>query len=86
VFLTLTIPVYLHWNHEYIPNWDKQDKKIYPTGKHKPPLDIGANYFPLLGCYSSKSLATVIQHFLWIQAYSYIKLIASSLIFYSCPS
>ncbi|XP_046636026.1 glycoprotein endo-alpha-1,2-mannosidase-like isoform X2 [Daphnia pulicaria] len=59
--------VYLHWNHEYIPNWDKQDTNIYPVGKHSPPDDIGANFYPLLGCYSSKNPATVAQHMKWIR-------------------
>ena len=58
---------YLHWNHEYIPNWDKNDKKIYPTGKHQPPDDLGANFYPQLGCYSSKSAAVVDQHMQWIR-------------------
>ena len=31
-----------HWNHEYIPPWDKNDHKIYPTGAHVPPKDVGA--------------------------------------------
>ncbi|XP_075228306.1 glycoprotein endo-alpha-1,2-mannosidase isoform X2 [Lycorma delicatula] len=42
-----------HWNHEYLPNWKKDDPKVYPTGRHKPPDDIGSNYYPVLGCYSS---------------------------------
>lgn len=58
---------YIHWNHEYIPNWDKQDRRVYPTGKHEPPHDIGANFFPLLGCYSSKNAETISQHLEWIQ-------------------
>lgn len=44
-----------HWNHNYLPNWKKEDKKVYPTGYHKPPVDIGSNYYPLLGCYSSRN-------------------------------
>lgn len=42
-----------HWNHDYLPNWKKNDKRIYPDGKHKPPEDIGSNYYPSIGCYSS---------------------------------
>ena len=40
-----------HWDHEYIPPWDKNDHKVYPTGHHRPPLDIGANFYPSLGAY-----------------------------------
>lgn len=58
---------YIHWNHEYLPNWDKQDSKVYPTGRHQPPDDIGANFYPQLGCYSSKSAKTVDQHMKWIK-------------------
>lgn len=58
--------VYLHWNHEYITNWDTNDRRVYPTGKHHPPEDIGANFYPLLGCYSSRNASTVKQHFTWV--------------------
>ena len=40
-----------HWNHEYIPPWDKNDHHVYPTGAHNPPLDIGANFYPSIGAY-----------------------------------
>lgn len=42
-----------HWNHDYLPNWKKNDKRVFPDGSHQPPADIGANYYPSLGCYSS---------------------------------
>ncbi|XP_043479470.1 glycoprotein endo-alpha-1,2-mannosidase [Leptopilina heterotoma] len=42
-----------HWNHEYLPNWKKNDKRIFPQGHHDPPADIGSNFYPDLGCYSS---------------------------------
>ena len=46
---------WIHWNHEYIPQWDKNDKKVYPSGKHNPDLnDVGANFFPQLGAYRYK--------------------------------
>ena len=45
---------WIHWNHEYIPPWDKNDHKVYPTGRHNPDVDdIGANFFPELGAYRS---------------------------------
>lgn len=58
---------YLHWNHEYLPNWDKNDRHTYPEGRHQPPDDIGANFYPLLGCYSSRDLSVVNQHMKWIR-------------------
>ena len=51
-----------HWNHAYIPPWDKNDHHVYPTGAHKPPLDIGANFYPELGPYSSRDQAVISAH------------------------
>lgn len=51
-----------HWNHEYIPNWKKDDIREYPTGRHKPPDDIGSNFYPTLGCYSSKNPEVIDIH------------------------
>jgi len=51
-----------HWNHEYIPPWDKNDHHVYPTGAHVPPKDVGANFFPELGPYSSKDPKIIEQH------------------------
>ncbi|XP_012280514.1 glycoprotein endo-alpha-1,2-mannosidase [Orussus abietinus] len=45
--------VWKQWNHDYLPNWKKNDKRVFPDGSHEPPADIGANYYPSLGCYSS---------------------------------
>ena len=43
-----------HWNHETIPHWRPEVNKRYPQYKHNPPEDVGANFYPLLGPYSSK--------------------------------
>jgi hypothetical protein len=51
-----------HWNHEYLPNWKKEDRKIYPTGMHEPPGDISSNFYPLLGCYSSSDPTVIDTH------------------------
>ncbi|EEB20023.1 mannosidase, endo-alpha, putative [Pediculus humanus corporis] len=51
-----------HWNHEYIKNWRKNDERIYPRGRHVPPDDIGSNYYPKLGCYSSKDVYVINEH------------------------
>lgn len=53
---------WVHWNHEYIPPWDKNDHHVYPTGAHHPPLDIGANFYPELGPYSSRDPAVIAAH------------------------
>ncbi|XP_046738133.1 glycoprotein endo-alpha-1,2-mannosidase-like protein [Diprion similis] len=51
-----------HWNHDYLPNWKKNDKRVFPDGKHEPPDDIGANYYPSLGCYSSRDPQVIDLH------------------------
>ena len=53
---------WVHWNHKYIPNWNKNDKKVYPQGSHVPPDDLGCNYYPKLGAYSSSNATTVNLH------------------------
>lgn len=53
---------YKHWNHNYLPNWKRENRKIYPTGSHDPPVDIGSNYYPALGCYSSNDPAVINTH------------------------
>lgn len=53
---------YRHWNHNYLPNWKRDNRKIYPTGYHDPPIDIGSNYYPLLGCYSSNDPTVINLH------------------------
>lgn len=56
-----------HWNHEYLANWDQTDRNKYPTGAHQPPEDIGANFYPSLGAYSSTSEPVIRQHMAWIR-------------------
>lgn len=51
-----------HWNHDYLPNWKKDDPKVYPTGRHHPPDDIGSNFYPVLGCYSSLDPQVIDSH------------------------
>ncbi|KAJ8950703.1 hypothetical protein NQ318_012783 [Aromia moschata] len=53
---------YKHWNHKYLENWKSETKKKYPTGKHRPPNDIGSNYYPYLGCYSSADPRVIDVH------------------------
>lgn len=51
-----------HWNHLFLTNWKKEDKKVYPSGRHMPPDDIGSNFYPLMGCYSSRDPVVIDEH------------------------
>ena len=51
-----------HWDHKYIPPWDKRDHHKYPTGHHAPPEDIGSCFYPKLGPYSSLDPIVVSEH------------------------
>ena len=53
---------YLHWNHEYIQHWDKTEAKKWPKGRHVPPDDIGSNFYPELGPYSSRAVSVMEDH------------------------
>lgn len=58
---------YLHWNHPYLPHWDKIEAAKWPSGQHKPPDDIGANFYPQLGPYSSGDPVVVEDHMKQVQ-------------------
>ena len=53
---------YVHWNHEYIPHWKQDVTDKYPKGRHEPPDDIGASFYPELGPYSSNNPHTIETH------------------------
>ena len=53
---------YIHWNHRYLPHWNKELAGKYPEGKHTPPGDIGSIFYPELGCYSSGDPVVVERH------------------------
>lgn len=53
---------YMHWNHRYMPHWKPTVTNKYPRGRHVPPNDIGASFYPELGCYSSKDPAVILTH------------------------
>ncbi|XP_068087283.1 glycoprotein endo-alpha-1,2-mannosidase [Hyperolius riggenbachi] len=53
---------YIHWNHELLKHWDTKIASNYPTGKHNPPEDIGANFYPELGPYSSRDPSVLEAH------------------------
>ncbi|XP_067945702.1 glycoprotein endo-alpha-1,2-mannosidase-like [Watersipora subatra] len=53
---------WFHWNHRYLSHWDKQTDLRHPKGRHKPPDDVGANFYPQLGAYSSKDPEVLDRH------------------------
>lgn len=53
---------YIHWNHDQLKHWDAKIAGNYPTGKHKPPEDIGSNFYPELGLYSSRDPSVLEAH------------------------
>lgn len=56
---------YRHWNHQILPHWSnkKWDSAGSFSGKNK---NIGANFFPKLGTYSSKDTLVIKQHMRWM--------------------
>ncbi|KAJ8288647.1 hypothetical protein COCON_G00013060 [Conger conger] len=58
---------YIHWNHPNLPHWDPKVAAGYPKGKHNPPEDIGANFYPALGAYSSRDPSIIEAHMLQIR-------------------
>ncbi|MDX1286381.1 MAG: glycoside hydrolase family 99 protein, partial [Draconibacterium sp.] len=58
---------YNNWNHPVLPHW--RDTAWDNAGSFPGGEDIGANYYPALGCYSSNDPETISQHMeLMIQA------------------
>jgi len=53
---------YLHWNHRRLAHWNHEIASRYPQHRHEPPDDIGSNFYPLLGAYSSRSPTTIDKH------------------------
>ena len=53
---------YSHWNHQYLPHWNPNITKQYQKGYHSPPDDIGSNFYPALGPYSSKDPKVIDEH------------------------
>jgi len=57
---------YRHWNHEVLPHWSDRNwdnKGSFPGGEN-----IGANYYPELGCYSSSDSNLIQTHMEMIKA------------------
>ena len=54
---------FYHWNHVYLAHWDSKVARRFPSNtRHVPPDDIGANFYPALGCYSSSDPLVVRRH------------------------
>lgn len=53
---------YIHWDHPQLPHWDSKVAPSYPQGRHIPPDDIGSNFYPALGPYSSKDPSVIEAH------------------------
>ena len=55
---------YAHWNHPILPHGP--DPRYLNAGSYPGGAAIGANFYPMLGCYSSNDRQTVDQHMRWI--------------------
>lgn len=53
---------YIHWDHPRLPHWDPKVAQRYPQDRHTPPEDIGANFYPALGPYSSRDPVVMEAH------------------------
>lgn len=69
---------YVHWNHAILAHWDSSIGDNYPQGKHSPPEDIGSNFYPELGSYSSRDPSVIETHMKQISS----ALIGNYFIFY----
>lgn len=57
---------YEHWNHRVLPHWQETTNKMYPqiNTKFDPEQDdIGANFYPTRGTYSSNDKQTILAQF-----------------------
>uniref|UniRef100_A0A915CF32 Glycoprotein endo-alpha-1,2-mannosidase n=1 Tax=Parascaris univalens TaxID=6257 RepID=A0A915CF32_PARUN len=59
---------YYHWNHKYIPHWNKAIAGEFVKGQHVPPPDIASSFYPKLGPYSSRDPVVIEQHMKWISS------------------
>lgn len=56
---------YSNWNHPILPHW--RDTTWNNAGSFPGGDDIGANFYPALGCYSANDTATINQHMKWMK-------------------
>ncbi|XP_041105502.1 glycoprotein endo-alpha-1,2-mannosidase [Polyodon spathula] len=53
---------YIHWDHPVLPHWDPKVATNFPKGRHSPPDDVGSNFYPALGAYSSRDPSVIEAH------------------------
>lgn len=53
---------FIHWDHPQLPHWDSKVAQGYPQERHSPPDDIGSNFYPSLGAYSSRDPSVMEAH------------------------
>lgn len=53
---------YLHWNHPFLPHWRPEIAQRFRKGTHVPPEDVGSNFYPELGPYSSRDIKVIHNH------------------------
>ncbi|MBN3313344.1 MANEA mannosidase, partial [Atractosteus spatula] len=58
---------YIHWDHPLLPHWDSKVASSFPRGRHSPPDDIGSNFYPELGAYSSRDPSVIEAHVLQLR-------------------
>lgn len=58
---------YLHWDHVLVPHWDPKIAASHAHGRHAPPDDIAASFYPELGPYSSRDTGVMDSHMTQIQ-------------------
>ncbi|KRX20390.1 Glycoprotein endo-alpha-1,2-mannosidase [Trichinella nelsoni] len=58
---------FLHWNHRILPHYNPLIASKYLVGRREAPEDIGSNFYPKLGCYSSRDPKVLAQHMQWIR-------------------
>lgn len=57
---------YRHWAHQILPHWSDSTWNNLPP--HKGEDDIGANFFPQLGCYSNNDTSIIRKHMQMIKS------------------
>uniref|UniRef100_A0ABM5ER55 Glycoprotein endo-alpha-1,2-mannosidase-like protein n=1 Tax=Pogona vitticeps TaxID=103695 RepID=A0ABM5ER55_9SAUR len=53
---------YVHWDHAMVPHWDPKIAASYAKGRHSPPEDLAASFYPALGPYSSRDPGVLEDH------------------------
>lgn len=53
---------YYHWNHQILLHWNKNEALKWPKGQYVPPDEVGAQYYPSLGAYSSQDPEVLKSH------------------------